>query len=95
MTIRDKILVVEDEKTISGLIKAILTANGYDVIQASTGSEAFSMISSHCPDLVVLDLGLPDMDGMDIISTVRSWTSMPIIVVSARSYERDKVQALD
>ena len=95
MTIRDKILVVEDEKTISGLIKAILTANGYDVIQASTGNEAFSMISSHCPDLVVLDLGLPDMDGMDIISTVRSWTSMPIIVVSARSYERDKVQALD
>ena len=95
MTIRDKILVVEDEKTISGLIRAILTANGYDVILASTGSEAFSMISSHCPDLVVLDLGLPDMDGMDIISAVRSWTSMPIIVVSARSYERDKVQALD
>ena len=95
MTIRDKILVVEDEKTISGLIKAILTANGYDVILASTGSEAFSMISSHCPDLVVLDLGLPDMDGMDIISAVRSWTSMPIVVVSARSYEKDKVQALD
>ncbi len=95
MTIKDKILVVEDEKTISGLIKAILTANGYDVIVASSGNEAFSMISSHCPDLIVLDLGLPDMDGMNIIETVRSWTSMPIIVVSARSYERDKVQALD
>ncbi len=53
------------------------------------------MISSHCPDLVVLDLGLPDMDGMEIIKAVRSWTSLPIIVVSARSYERDKVQALD
>ena len=95
MTIRDKILVVEDEKTISGLIKAILTANGYDVILASTGSEAFSMISSHCPDLVVLDLGLPDMDGMEIIETVRQWTQIPIVVVSARSYERDKVQALE
>ena len=95
MTIKDKVLVVEDEKSISGLIRAILTANGYDVIMAWTGGEAFSMISSHCPDLVVLDLGLPDMDGMDIIKTVRSWTSLPIIVVSARSYERDKVQALD
>ena len=95
MTIKDRVLVVEDEKSISGLIKAILTANGYDVITASTGNEAFSMISSHCPDLVVLDLGLPDMDGMEIIKAVRSWTSLPIIVVSARSYERDKVQALD
>ena len=95
MTIKDKVLVVEDEKSISGLIRAILTANGYDVIMAGTGGEAFSMISSHCPDLVVLDLGLPDMDGMDILKTVRSWTSLPIIVVSARSYERDKVQALD
>ena len=95
MTIKDRVLVVEDEKSISGLIKAILTANGYDVITASTGNEAFSMISSHCPDLVVLDLGLPDMDGMDIIKAVRSWTSLPIIVVSARSYERDKVKALD
>ena len=95
MTIKDRVLVVEDEKSISGLIKAILTANGYDVITASTGNEAFSMISSHCPDLVVLDLGLPDMDGVEIIKAVRSWTSLPIIVVSARSYERDKVQALD
>ena len=95
MTIKDKILVVEDEKSISGLIRTILTANGYDVIAAATGAEAFSMISSHCPDLVVLDLGLPDMDGMEIIRSVRSWTSLPIIVVSARSYERDKVEALD
>lgn len=95
MTIRDKVLVVEDERSISGLIRAILTANGYDVIVAGSGSEAFSMISSHCPDIVVLDLGLPDMDGMDIIRSVRSWTSLPIIVVSARSYERDKVQALE
>ena len=95
MTIRDKILVVEDEKNISGLIRAILTSSGYDVVTAASGAEAFSMISSHCPDLVVLDLGLPDMDGVELIRSVRSWTSLPIIVVSARSYERDKVQALD
>lgn len=95
MNIRDKILVVEDEKSISGFIRAILVSNGYDVVIAHSGSEAFSMISSHCPDLVVLDLGLPDMDGMKIIETVRQWTQLPIIVVSARSYERDKVAALD
>ena len=95
MNIRDKILVVEDEKSISGFIKAILTSNGFDVIVAHTGNEAFSMISSHCPDLVVLDLGLPDIDGMCIIEAVRQWTQLPIIVVSARSYDRDKVEALD
>ena len=95
MTIKDKILVVEDEKSISGFIRAILSSNGYDVIIARSGSEAFSMISSHCPDLVVLDLGLPDMDGMQIIESVRRWTQLPILVVSARSHERDKVAALD
>jgi len=95
MNIKDKILVVEDEKSISGFIRAILVSNGYDVVIAHSGNEAFSMISSHCPDLVVLDLGLPDMDGMEIIQSVRQWTQLPIIVVSARSYERDKVMALD
>ena len=95
MTIRDKVLVVEDEKSISSFIRAILNANGYDVIVAHSGSEAFSMISSHCPDLVVLDLGLPDMDGMTIIESVRQWTQLPILVVSARTHERDKVEALD
>ena len=95
MTIKDKILIVEDEKSISGFIKAILQSNGYDVITASSGGEAFSMISSHCPDLILLDLGFPDMDGMRIIEDVRQWTQLPIIVVSARNYERDKVEALD
>ena len=95
MTIRDKILVVEDEKSISSFLRAILSSNGYDVIVAHTGSEAFSMISSHCPDLVVLDLGLPDMDGIAIIESVRQWTQLPILVVSARTHERDKVDALE
>lgn len=95
MKVRDKILVVDDEKTISGYIKAVLSSNGYDVIVSGSGSEAMTMISSHCPDLVVLDLGLPDMDGLSIITSVRAWTQLPIIVVSARTHEQDKVQALD
>ncbi len=95
MTIKDKILVVEDEKNIASFIRAILTANGYDVLMASTGGEAVFMISSHCPDLIVLDLGLPDVDGMSIIDAVRSWSHLPILVVSARSNEQDKVAALD
>lgn len=95
MQIKDKILVIEDDKSISGFIKAILTANNYDVLTASNGSEAFSMISSHCPDLILLDLGLPDIDGGTIIQAVRQWTQLPIIVVSARSSEKDKVHALD
>ena len=95
MQVKDKILVIEDDKSISGFMKAILISNGYDVLTAITGSEAFSMISSHCPDLVVLDLGLPDIDGMAIIEVVRQWTQLPIIVVSARNSEKDKVEALD
>ncbi|MBQ3372138.1 MAG: response regulator transcription factor [Oscillospiraceae bacterium] len=95
MNIRDKILIVEDEKSISGFIKTVLTGNGYEVILAHSGAEAFSMVSSHCPDLVVLDLGLPDIDGMDIIEAIRQWTQLPIIVVSARTLEKDKVEALD
>ena len=95
MNIKDKILVVEDEKGISGFIRAILSANGYDVILAHTGAEAFSMISSHCPDLVVLDLGLPDMDGLEVIKKTREWSSLPIIVISARTQEKEKVAALD
>ena len=88
-------MIVEDEKSIAGFIKAILNSNGYDAMVAQSGSEALTMISSHCPDLVVLDLGLPDMDGMEIITKVRSWTQLPIIVVSARGNEQDKVSALE
>ena len=62
---------------------------------AQTGTEAYSMITSQCPDVVILDLGLPDMDGMKILKSVREWSSMPVIVVSARSHEKDKVAALD
>ena len=95
MNIREKILVIEDEKSIAQFIAAVLAGQGYETIQARTGAEGLSMISSHCPDLVILDLGLPDMDGLDILRQLRSWSSLPVVVVSARSHERDKVTALD
>lgn len=93
--VKDKILVAEDEKNISNFISAVLSANNYDVITAKTGAEACAMITSHCPDLIILDLGLPDMDGNTVIQKVREWSQLPIIVVSARTHESDKVSALD
>ena len=95
MKIKDKVLIVEDEQSISNLISMILTANGYDTIIVRSGEEALTMIASHCPDMIVLDLGLPDMDGIEIIKKIRSWSNLPIIVVSARGEDADKVVALD
>ena len=95
MNIREKILIVEDEKSIAHFISTILTANGYEAMRAASGAEAMSMISSHCPDLVILDLGLPDMDGVDVIRKIRTWSNLPIIVISARSEDTDKIDALD
>ena len=95
MNIREKILVVEDEKSIAHFISTVLNNNGYEAMQAVSGTEALSMISSHCPDLIILDLGLPDMDGLEILRQLRNWSSLPVVVVSARSHERDKVDALD
>ena len=95
MKIKDKVLIVEDEQSISNFISMILTANGYDTIVVRSGEEALTMISSHCPDLIVLDLGLPDMDGIEVLKSVRKWSSLPVVVVSARHHEHDKVEALD
>ena len=95
MEIKDRVLVVEDDKRISNFIKTVLEANNYDVIVAQTGAEAYSMVTSQCPDVVILDLGLPDMDGIDVLRELRSWSNLPVVVVSARSHEHDKVQALD
>ena len=95
MKIKDKVLIVEDEQSISNFISAILTANGYDTMVVRSGEEALTMISSHCPDLIVLDLGLPDMDGMEVLKSVRKWSNLPVVVVSARQSEDDKVTALD
>ena len=90
-----KILVVEDEEAISNFIATTLKANDYNVIMARTGKEALSMIPSHCPDVILLDLGLPDIDGIDILQQIREWSNIPVIVVSARTEEADKVKALD
>lgn len=89
------VVIVEDEYNISSFVSAVLQANGFDTMVARNGAEAIILITSHCPDLVLLDLGLPDMDGQGIIENVRGWSNVPIIVVSARTRERDKVMALE
>jgi len=96
MTIREKILVIEDEKSISHFISTVLNNNGYEAMQAQTGEEALSMISSHCPDLVILDLGLPDMDGIEVLQELSGLPQeTPVIIISARDRESEKVKALD
>ena len=89
------VLIIEDEKNILDFMTKALKANNYKVFTAASGQAGLALITSQCPDIVLLDLGLPDIDGNEIISSVRQWTSCPIIVVSARSSERDKVTALD
>lgn len=95
MSMNPLILIVEDEEAISNFISAILTSNHYDVIKTGKGSEAVSMAASHSPDLILLDLGLPDIDGVEVLKRIREWSNLPVIVVSARGYEREKVEALD
>lgn len=95
MTIKDSILIIEDEDRILRFMSTILEQGGYRVLQAHTGAEAFLQIESQCPNLIILDLGLPDMDGMEILEKLRSWSAIPVLVVSARTTEQDKVQALD
>lgn len=90
-----KIMIIEDEDAISNFIATTLKANTYAPLVARSASEALSMIPSHCPDLILLDLGLPDMDGIEILKKIREWSSTPVIVVSARGEESDKVEALD
>lgn len=95
MTEGYSILIIEDEKNILDFMSKTLRSNGYKTITTDSGQAGLTIINSQCPDLILLDLGLPDMDGNEIISSVRQWTSCPIIVISARSGENDKVQALD
>ncbi len=89
------ILVVEDDKPIRNLIAATLKSHDYKFISAENGAGAIMEASSHNPDIMLLDLGLPDMDGVEVIRRIRSWSEMPIIVISARSEDRDKIDALD
>ena len=92
---KESILVIEDEKAIRNFILATLEIHSYNCLAAENGSQAIILATSHKPDIIILDLGLPDMDGVDIIKKVRNWSNCPIIVVSARSEDKDKIEALD
>lgn len=90
-----RILIVEDEAALRRFLVPMLTTQGYQVLTAATGAEALALARSHNPDLLLLDLGLPDLDGMVILKEFRAWSRKPVIVLSARAQEKDKVRALD
>lgn len=90
-----QILVVEDDSPIRNLIATTLKTHDYKYLLAQNGEEAIIQASTHDPDVIFLDLGLPDMDGVEIIKKIREWSNMPIIVISARSEDEDKIEALD
>lgn len=88
-------VIIEDERNIASFIENVLTNESYKVVTAATGRDGLTLIASQCPDIILLDLGLPDMDGMQIIKEVRAFAKTPIIVISARTQEDEKVTALD
>lgn len=89
------VLLIEDEENIRSFISTTLKNQGYKITTASTGTDGLQLCASLCPDVVLLDLGLPDLDGMDVIEKLREWSSTPVIVISARSHEQEKARALD
>jgi two-component system KDP operon response regulator KdpE len=95
MDVKPLILVIEDEEVIQNFIATVLSSNGYRVVKAGSGQEGLSLILSHAPDVVLLDLGLPDLDGLEVLKSVRSRSRVPVVVVSARGHEQEKVEALD
>lgn len=90
-----RILFIEDENNIRNFVKTVLEANDYQVLTATSCQQGIMMVSSHVPDMIILDLGLPDMDGLELIRHVRRSSAVPILVLSARTLEADKVAALD
>ena len=95
MNPKKQLLLIEDERNICNFIMTTLKSNNYKVSYALNAQTGLSLTASQCPDLILLDLGLPDMDGIDVIKRIRSWSNMPIIVISARTQEKEKVEALD
>ena len=95
MTTKANIIIIEDEKNICSFIEHILEPQGYRVISANTGKEGLQYITSEHPDVILLDLGLPDMDGLEVLQKLRSWSDVPVIIISARTKEQEKVSALD
>ncbi len=92
---RPRILVVDDEPQILRFLRTSLAANGYDVIEAATAAEALRRAAADAPDAILLDLGLPDGDGKDVVRAIREGSRVPIVVVSARAREAEKIDALD
>lgn len=92
---RVRVLIVDDERAIRRFLNAALTAHGYDVFEATTGEEALTAAVARRPDLIVLDLGLPGIDGIEVTQRLREWSQVPILVLSVREWEGDKVEALD
>ena len=95
MANKQSILVIEDEKNIGKYIETILASNGYKVLRAMNGMTGLSLCTSHFPEVILLDLGLPDLDGMEVLQQIRGFSDLPIIVISARTQEKEKVEALD
>ncbi|MBN2274789.1 MAG: response regulator [Bacteroidales bacterium] len=95
MTISGTILIIDDEVQIRRLLEITLSANGYKISEASTGKEGLALAASVNPVLIILDLGLPDMDGLDVIKKLREWFTNPVIILSVRSSEEDIIKALD
>lgn len=89
------LLLIEDEPQVRRFLRATLVAHGYRLLEAETGEQGLQMAAAHTPDLVLLDLGLPDLDGLAVTRRLREWSSVPIVVLSARGQENDKVEALD
>ena len=90
-----RILIVDDEQAIRRLLRTLLTAHGYTIVEAGSGEEALASAAQHRPDIVILDLGLPGIDGVEVTRRLRQWTDIPVIVLSVREQERDKIAALD
>ena len=90
-----RVLVVEDDAAVRNLVVTALGLNGYEAMEAADGTRAGALISSAMPDVVLLDLGLPDLDGVELVNRVRTWSRVPIIVLSARTADEDKIAALD
>ena len=88
------VLVVEDDAPVRNLISTTLKTRGYEYLIAQNGESAIMEASSHNPDVILLDLGLPDIDGVDVIKKIRTWSEMPIIVISARAEDKDKIDAV-
>ena len=90
-----KVLLIEDDRSISNFITATMDREGYKIMHALNGREGLSLSTSFCPNVILLDLGLPDMDGLEVLQKLRSWSDVPVIIISARTKEQEKVSALD